>query len=80
VLPAIGRGLAAIWHGLARGLGGIARGIGSGARDVEPGVRRDGAGLLLVAFAIVVVAAFWFQIPGPVGNALRPKASSRPSA
>jgi len=71
VLPAIGRGLAAIWHGLARGLGGIARGIGSGARDVEPGVRRDGAGLLLVAFAIVVVAAFWFQIPGPVGNALR---------
>jgi len=38
---------------------------------VEPGVRRDGAGLLLVAFAIVVVAAFWFQIPGPVGNALR---------
>jgi len=71
VLPAIGRGLAAIWHGLARGLGGIARGIGSGARDVEPGVRRDGAGLLLVALAIVVVATFWFQIAGPVGNALR---------
>ena len=71
MLPAIGRGLAAIWHGLARGLGGIARGIGSGARDVEPGVRRDGAGLLLVAFAIVVVATFWFQIAGPVGNALR---------
>ena len=71
MLPAIGRGLAAIWHGLARGLGGIARGIGSGARDVEPGVRRDGVGLLLVALAIVVVATFWFQIPGPVGNALR---------
>ena len=71
MLPAIGRGLAAIWHGLARGLGGIARGIGSGARDVEPGVRRDGAGLLLVALAIVVVATFWFQIAGPVGNALR---------
>ena len=71
MLPAIGRGLAAIWHGLARGLGGIARGIGSGARDVEPGVRRDGAGLLLVAFAIVVAATFWFQIAGPVGNALR---------
>ncbi len=71
MLPAIGRGLAAIWHGLARGLGGIARGIGSGARDVEPGVRRDGVGLLLVALAIVVVATFWFQIAGPVGNALR---------
>jgi S-DNA-T family DNA segregation ATPase FtsK/SpoIIIE len=38
---------------------------------VEPGVRRDGAGLLFVALAIVVVATFWFQIPGPVGNALR---------
>jgi len=34
-------------------------------------VRRDGVGLLLVALAIVVVATFWFQIAGPVGNALR---------
>jgi DNA segregation ATPase FtsK/SpoIIIE, S-DNA-T family len=67
----IGRGLAAIWRGLAHGLGSVARGIGSGARDLEPGLRRDGAGLFLIALAIVVVATFWFQIPGPVGNTLR---------
>ena len=67
----IGRGLAAIWRGLARGLGSLARGIGSGARDLEPGLLRDGWGLFLIAFAIVVVATFWFRIPGPVGNALR---------
>lgn len=71
VLPAIGRGLAAIWRGLAHGVGSITRGLGTGARDLEPGLRRDGAGLLLIGFAIIVVATFWFQIPGPVGNTLR---------
>ncbi len=67
----IGRGLAGIWRGLARGVGSLARGIGRGARDLEPGLRRDGVGLLLIGLAIVVVATFWFQIPGPVGDALR---------
>ncbi len=60
-----------MWRGLAHGVGAIARGIGTGARDLDPGLRRDGAGLFLVAVAVVVVAAFWFQIPGPVGNGLR---------
>jgi S-DNA-T family DNA segregation ATPase FtsK/SpoIIIE len=45
--------------------------MGHGARDLDPGLRRDGAGLFLVALAIVVVAVFWFQIPGPVGNTVR---------
>ena len=45
--------------------------MGHGARDLDAGLRRDGAGLFLVAVAIVVVAVFWFQIPGPVGNAMR---------
>jgi S-DNA-T family DNA segregation ATPase FtsK/SpoIIIE len=45
--------------------------MGHGARDLDPGLRRDGAGLFLVAVAIVVVAVFWFQIPGPLGNAIR---------
>jgi len=47
------------------------RGVGHGARDIDPKVRRDGAGLLFVALAIVVVAVFWFQVPGPVGEHLR---------
>ncbi|HET7725199.1 MAG TPA: DNA translocase FtsK 4TM domain-containing protein, partial [Propionibacteriaceae bacterium] len=71
MLPALGRGLAAVWRGLAHAAGSVVRGIGSGARDLDPALRRDGAGLFLVALAVVVVAAFWFQIPGPVGGALR---------
>ncbi len=47
------------------------RGIGHGARDIDPKVRRDGAGLLFLALAIIVVAVFWFQVPGPVGEHLR---------
>ncbi len=57
-----------VLRGIARALGGLARGIGTGARDLDPGLRRDGAGLLLAASAIVVVAVFWFGIPGPVGE------------
>jgi DNA segregation ATPase FtsK/SpoIIIE, S-DNA-T family len=60
-----------VWRAIAHGVGAVVRGIGTGARDLDPGLRRDGAGLLLVAMAVVVVAAFWFQIPGPVGGALR---------
>ncbi|MFT4216387.1 MAG: DNA translocase FtsK [Micropruina sp.] len=68
VLPAIGRGIAAIWNALARGVGAMARGIGHGARDLDPALRRDGAGLALIALAIVVAAEFWFGIPDPVGR------------
>ncbi len=71
MFAALGRGLAALWRGAARGLGGLVRGIGHGARDIDPKVRRDGAGLLFLALAIVVVAVFWFQVPGPVGEHLR---------
>ncbi len=70
-LPTLGRGLVAVWRGVARGLGSLVRGIGSGARDIDPKVRRDGAGLLFLALSIVVVAVFWFQVPGPVGEHLR---------
>jgi len=47
------------------------RGLGHGAADIDPKVRRDGAGLLFLALSIVVVAVFWFQVPGPVGEYLR---------
>ena len=70
-LAAVGRGLLALWRGLAYLLGSAARGIGHAARDVDPALRRDGAGLALVALAIVLIAAFWFQLPGAFGEWLR---------
>ncbi|MDN5570231.1 MAG: DNA translocase FtsK [Propionibacteriaceae bacterium] len=71
VLAAIGRGLTAVWMGLAHLVGGFVRSLGAGVRSLDPEQRRDGAGLALIAFGIVVAAAFWFMLPGPIGDALR---------
>ncbi len=68
LLPTLGRGIAAVWNALARGAGAVARGIGHGARDLDPALRRDGAGLALIALAVVIAAEFWFGIPGSVGR------------
>ncbi len=45
-------------------LGTLARGIGRGARDLDPEHRRDGLGLGLLAAAVIVAAATWFQVNG----------------
>ena len=42
----------------------MARGIGKGARDLDPEHRRDGLGLGLIAAAVIVAAATWFQVDG----------------
>ncbi len=55
-----------MWLGVAGGIGTGARRIGQGARDLEPEHRRDGAGLFLVALAVVVAASVWWQLPGSV--------------
>jgi S-DNA-T family DNA segregation ATPase FtsK/SpoIIIE len=70
-LRAIGRGVAKAWRALAHGLGSLVRGIGRGAKDIDPGVRRDGVGLALVAIGIVLAGAFWFRLPGAVGEGIR---------
>ncbi|GAA1830635.1 S-DNA-T family DNA segregation ATPase FtsK/SpoIIIE [Microlunatus capsulatus] len=62
------RGLGALWLGLAHALGAGARRIGTSARDMDPALRRDGAGLFLVAAAVVVAAEFWWGLPDPVGH------------
>ncbi|WP_028708304.1 DNA translocase FtsK [Propionicicella superfundia] len=67
----IGKALAALWRGLAYLVGSAARAVGTSARDVDPAVRRDGAGLVVLGAAIVVAAAFWFQLPGQVGEGIR---------
>jgi S-DNA-T family DNA segregation ATPase FtsK/SpoIIIE len=64
----VARGLGAIWLGLAHALGAGARRIGTGARDMDPALRRDGAGLFLLAAAVVVAAEFWWGLPDPVGH------------
>ncbi|MET3960437.1 S-DNA-T family DNA segregation ATPase FtsK/SpoIIIE [Marmoricola sp. OAE513] len=63
--------MAAVWLGVAGGVGSGARRIGQGARDLEPEQRRDGAGLFLMAFAVVVAAAVWWQLPGQVFGGVR---------
>jgi S-DNA-T family DNA segregation ATPase FtsK/SpoIIIE len=71
LVSGIGRGLRAVWLGVAHLIGAVVRRIGSTARDLEPEHRRDGLGLSLVALAIVVSAAEWWQLPGQVGNGVR---------
>jgi S-DNA-T family DNA segregation ATPase FtsK/SpoIIIE len=68
---ALGRAVASIWLGVAHTLGAIARSIGRSARDLEPEHRRDGAGLFLVALALVIAASVWWQLPGGVMEFLR---------
>src|SRR3954449_7932190 len=63
---AVGHGISSAWLGVAGGVGAGARRIGQGARDLEPEHRRDGAGLFLVALAVVVAASVWWQLPGSV--------------
>ncbi len=70
-MAGIGHGLAALWLGVAHLIGAVVRRIGSTARDLEPEHRRDGIGLGLVGLAIVVAAAEWWRLPGPVGSAVR---------
>lgn len=59
------------WLAVAHAVGAAARAVGRGARDLEPEHRRDGAGLALVALALVVAGAVWFQLGGPFLGAVR---------
>ncbi len=67
LLRALGRLVAGGWALLAGALGAAARKAGSGARELDPAHRRDGAGLALIAAALVVAAAVWWRAAGPVG-------------
>ncbi|SJN34922.1 Cell division protein FtsK [Luteococcus japonicus LSP_Lj1] len=52
-------------------MGQGARAVGTPAPDPEPELRRDGVGLALIAFGILVAARFWFMMPGPVGGCIQ---------
>ena len=61
-----GRAARAAWLMAARGAGTTARSVGR-ARDIEPAHRRDGIALGLLALAVVIAAASWFDAARPVG-------------
>jgi S-DNA-T family DNA segregation ATPase FtsK/SpoIIIE len=71
VATGLGRGLGALWMGLAHSVGWAARGVGrqaATAKEIDPEHRRDGAGLLMLGFAILVGVAVWAGSAGPVGT------------
>ncbi len=56
--------LTAIWLGVANILGAIARGVGKSAREIDPAHRRDGLGLMYIAFAVITASVVWFHTQG----------------
>ena len=65
----VSRALSATWGGLVGAMGAVVRRIGSSLPT--PQNRRDGAATITAFGSILVAIAFWFQLPGPVGDALR---------
>jgi DNA segregation ATPase FtsK/SpoIIIE, S-DNA-T family len=67
---AFGRMFVGLWMLLAHGVGAVVRSLGGGARDLDPAHRRDGAGLALIAAALVVAVGAWADSAGPFGHGL----------
>src|SRR6266849_2342165 len=63
-------GIAAVWMELAGGVGFVLRRFGDSARELDPAHRRDGAGLAVLAAAIVAAGTAWWRLGTPVGRAL----------
>src|SRR5689334_20729621 len=63
--------LRSFWMAVAQAVGLVVRRVGHSARELEPEHRRDGAGLFLMALAVVVAASVWWQLPGQVGDTTR---------
>src|SRR5438034_10744995 len=72
-LPVLARLLPALWMAAAHATGWAVRAIGrqaATARELEPEHRRDGAGLAVFGFAVLIAAAVWFSAGGPVGHSI----------
>ena len=57
-------------RGIAGATGGTVRAMTETARDLEPEHRRDGAGFLLLALALVVALREWWGLDGMFGDAV----------
>ena len=67
----VGRLLSGLWLVLGRLIGGLARAVGRNAataRELDPAHRRDGAGLSVLAGAVITAVAVWFQAAGSLGR------------
>jgi len=62
--------VAAVWMELAGGVGYVARLFGDSARELDPAHRRDGAGLAVLAAAVIAVGTAWWHLGTPVGRML----------
>src|SRR5450432_2281067 len=66
----IGRLARGAWMVFAHLIGGCFRAGGARARDLDPAHRRDGAGLGVLAVALVVAGGVWWRLPGPIGSGI----------
>ncbi len=71
VAHALAGGVRAVWLAVAALVGGLVRRVGRTARELDPAHRRDGVALAVLAAAVVVAAAVWWQLPGSVMDAVR---------
>ena len=62
--------VAAVWMELAGGVGFAARLFGDSARELDPAHRRDGAGLAVLAAAVIAAGTAWWHLGSPLGRAL----------
>ena len=69
----VGRLIGRIWQLLSRLTGTLARAVGrnaASARELDPAHRRDGAGLAVLAIAVISAVAVWFSAAGALGRTL----------
>jgi DNA segregation ATPase FtsK/SpoIIIE, S-DNA-T family len=72
-LAVVGRALARLWSLFGMMVGTLARAVGRNAataRELDPAHRRDGAGLAVLAVAVVSAVAVWFSAAGALGRAV----------
>jgi S-DNA-T family DNA segregation ATPase FtsK/SpoIIIE len=62
--------ITAVWMEIAGAVGYLARLFGDSARGLDPAHRRDGAGLAVLAAAIVLAAATWWHLGTSAGRVL----------